>query len=97
LPHELGQGMDAFSWRKRTKAKGQESVAMNQCQHIFLEPLAWMKGVEEGPVEGKLCCPKCDVKLGLFNWVGSRCACGAFVSPAFYVQASKVDVMKCKE
>ncbi len=56
-----------------------------------------MKGVEEGPVEGKLCGPKCDVKLGLFNRVGRRCACGAFVSPAFYVQASKVDVMKCKE
>ena len=52
-----------------------------------------MKGVEEGPTEGKLCCPKCDAKVGHFNWVGIRCGCGAWVAPAEDVQSAKVDVM----
>jgi len=93
LPHEPGEAMDAFSWRARAKSDpGNRSRGSERCQHVFLEPLAWMKGVEEGPVEGKLCCPKCDAKLGHFNWVGCRCACGAWVAPAFYVQRAKVDI-----
>lgn len=94
LLHEPGEGMDAFSWRKRAKQSTSNTSSEQQCAHIFLEPLAWMKDIEEGPTEGKLCCPKCDVKLGHFNWVGSRCACSAWVAPSFYVQQGKVDVMK---
>ena len=42
------------------------------CQNIFLEPLAWMRGVEDASVvEKKLCCPKCETKVGHFNWSGS--------------------------
>lgn len=106
LPHAPGEGMDARSWRARSRRKhenldgGIERALSNMgsnndlCRNIFLEPLAWMKGVEEGPTEGKLCCPKCDAKLGHFNWVGCRCRCGAWVAPAFYVQSAKVDVMQ---
>ena len=105
LPHAPGEGMDAFSWRSRSRRKhedpgsGTERALSNTgpnadlCRNVFLEPLAWMKGVEEGPTEGKLCCPKCDAKVGHFNWVGCRCGCGAWVAPAFYVQSAKVDVM----
>ena len=66
------------------------------CQNIFLQPLAWMKGIEDDVhvVEGKLCCPRCDVKVGAFNWSGCQCSCGAWVTPAFYVQLGKVDVMQ---
>ena len=67
------------------------------CGCVFLHPLAWMRGVEEGPVEGKLLCPKCDAKVGHFNWSGLRCGCGAFVCPAFYLVASKVDAMPYPE
>ena len=105
LPHTPGEGMDARSWRARSRGTreisggGIERALSNAgsnadlCRNVFLEPLAWMKGVEEGPTEGKLCCPKCDAKVGHFNWVGIRCGCGAWVAPAFYVQSAKVDVM----
>jgi dual specificity phosphatase 12 len=53
-----------------------------------------MRGVEDASVvEKKLCCPKCETKVGHFNWSGSRCSCGAWVTPSFYVQSGKVDVM----
>ena len=95
LPHQPGEGLDAFSWRRRAKtarAAG-ESAVSSTCQNVFLQPLAWMRGVEDGGVEGKLCCPRCDVKVGHFNWSGCQCSCGAWVTPAFYVQSGKVDVM----
>jgi len=50
--------------------------------------------VEDGSsTEGKLCCPKCEQKIGAFNWAGCQCGCGAWVTPAFYLQTGKVDVM----
>lgn len=97
LPHQPGEGLDAFSWRRRAKtarAAGESGAGVSStCQNIFLQPLAWMRGVEDGGVEGKLCCPRCDVKVGHFNWSGCQCSCGAWVTPAFYVQSGKVDVM----
>lgn len=57
----------------------------------FVEPLAWMKDVLKD-AQGKLFCPKCQSKLGSFNWVmASRCPCGAQVSPSFYLVPSKVE------
>ena len=106
MPHAPGETADARDWRARRKREnlglgGRDATYVlsaagsnaDLCRNIFLEPLAWMKGVEEGPTEGKLCCPKCDAKLGQFSWVGVRCGCGAWVAPAFYVQSAKVDVM----
>ena len=109
LPHEPGIGLDAFSWHQRTKHGRREGVGPPAagaaggdrgggggppCQNMFLEPMAWMDGIEQGAVEGKVCCPKCDVKVGAFNWSGCQCSCGAWVTPAFYVQLAKVDVMQ---
>ena len=109
-PHAPGEGVDAFSWRKRRRGGGggdgaggagmlgasasASAAPSPSCQNIFLEPLAWMRGVEDASVvEKKLCCPKCETKVGHFNWSGSRCSCGAWVTPSFYVQSGKVDVM----
>ena len=36
-------------------------------------------------------CPKCDAKIGSFDWAGSMCSCGAWVTPAIHVAKSKVD------
>ena len=45
------------------------------CQNIFLEPLAWMQGIEQGTVEGKLCCPKVRPR----SLTGpTQCACVIF-------------------
>lgn len=98
LPHRPGQGIDAFSWRKRHKMEaagaGSGSGSAGGCQNLFTQPIAWMQGVEDGvSTEGKLSCPRCEVKIGAFNWSGCQCGCGAWVTPAFYLQTGKVDVM----
>ena len=99
LPHVPGQGIDAFSWRKRHKMEAanrdSDSARLSgHCQNLFVQPIAWMRGVEDGSsTEGKLCCPKCEQKIGAFNWAGCQCGCGAWVTPAFYLQTGKVDVM----
>ena len=99
LPHVPGQGIDAFSWRKRHKMEAanrdsDSASASGHCQNLFVQPIAWMRGVEDGmSTEGKLCCPKCEQKIGALNWAGCQCGCGAWVTPAFYLQTGKVDVM----
>jgi len=97
LPHRPGQGIDAFSWRKRHKMEAVKAAGAGSaggCQNLFTQPIAWMRGVEDGvSTEGKLSCPKCEVKIGAFNWSGCQCGCGAWVTPAFYLQTGKVDVM----
>ncbi|KAF2896041.1 hypothetical protein ILUMI_10134 [Ignelater luminosus] len=57
----------------------------------FIEPLSWMNNITQSP-QGKLHCPKCNVKLGAFSWImGCQCPCGCQVAPAFYLTPSKVD------
>ncbi|XP_045472736.1 dual specificity protein phosphatase MPK-4-like [Harmonia axyridis] len=57
---------------------------------FFIEPLEWMN-VTQVP-EGKLYCPKCKNKLGSFSWIKScQCPCGRQITPAFYINPSKVD------
>ncbi|XP_059051388.1 dual specificity protein phosphatase MPK-4-like [Achroia grisella] len=57
----------------------------------FVEPMSWMKEVQHD-THGKLHCPKCQNKIGSFNWVmGCKCPCGQKVAPAFYLVPSKVE------
>ncbi|KAI9356492.1 protein-tyrosine phosphatase-like protein [Zopfochytrium polystomum] len=46
---------------------------------------------EFAAMEGRLACPKCDAKLGAFNWAGSPCSCGVWVAPAFALHKTKLD------
>ncbi|CAE6086256.1 unnamed protein product [Arabidopsis arenosa] len=66
----------------------------NQCTSIFVEPLSWMNSAMENDVsEGKLSCPKCQAKVGSFDWSGSYCSCGSKIVPAFQLQMNRVDVI----
>jgi dual specificity phosphatase 12 len=47
--------------------------------------------VQEGMVESKLQCVKCEARLGNFNWAGMQCSCGTWVNPAFQLHKSRVD------
>lgn len=49
--------------------------------------------LNEGILEGKLMCInyKCRARIGSFNWSGSQCSCGSWVSPAIQITKSKVD------
>ncbi|KAH7148294.1 protein-tyrosine phosphatase-like protein [Dactylonectria macrodidyma] len=65
-----------------------------QCQHFFIEPLSWMRGIlEQGELNGRLLCPnaKCGAGVGRYDWKGFRCSCGGWVIPAFSLQRGRVD------
>ncbi|OAV93069.1 hypothetical protein PTTG_27418 [Puccinia triticina 1-1 BBBD Race 1] len=58
------------------------------------EPLSWMgNSLQGGNLYGKLICPglHCAAKLRSFDWAGSQCSCGAWITPAFQILRSKVD------
>jgi len=44
-------------------------------------------------VEGPLLCPgpKCGTRLGGWNWSGSQCSCGTWVTPSIFLVASRLD------
>jgi dual specificity phosphatase 12 len=70
--------------------------ASNTCSHFFVEPLNWMKPElqDKQELEGKFQCPKCETKVGGYNWKGSRCSCGKWMVPAIHLQRAKVDEIK---
>ncbi|ESQ55593.1 hypothetical protein EUTSA_v10027467mg [Eutrema salsugineum] len=68
-----------------------------QCTSVFVEPMSWMNGVEDGVSQGKLMCPNCNARLGSFDWSGSYCSYGSKIVPAFQFQLSRVDVLTVKD
>jgi len=66
---------------------------IEQCSSVYLEPLKWMEEVESGANEGKLNCYKCHARVGYFSWSGTQCSCSQWVTPAFQVHKSKVDIV----
>ncbi|KAL4420279.1 hypothetical protein ABPG77_005619 [Micractinium sp. CCAP 211/92] len=101
---EQGPGAAAFSWRKRDK---QQRLAVDaggggggEEGSLFVEPLRWMgegggaDSVVAGAVQGKLYCPKCQARLGSFNWAGTQSSSGAWVTPAFQLHLSKLDAIE---
>ncbi|KAL8970682.1 MAG: hypothetical protein Q9183_001401 [Haloplaca sp. 2 TL-2023] len=67
-----------------------------QCAHLFLNPLSWMRPVlAEGHLEGRLECPntKCKQNVGKYAWQGMKCSCGEWVVPGISVGRGKVDVV----
>ncbi|CAG9854462.1 unnamed protein product [Phyllotreta striolata] len=57
---------------------------------FFMEPITWMNVTKSD--RGRLFCPKCSLDVGNFNWVvGNICPCGFRTTPAFCINASKVE------
>lgn len=70
------------------------AAAAAKCQHIFVEPLGWMRGeLEKGELNGRLVCPnaRCGAAVGRYDWKGFKCSCAAWVTPAFSLQRARVD------
>eukprot|EP00041_Stephanoeca_diplocostata_P020713 m.468757 g.468757 ORF g.468757 m.468757 type:complete len:352 (-) comp21647_c1_seq1:164-1219(-) len=91
ITHDPGKGQLAFSWHRRegnTVADDTESL----CSSLFIEPMEWMTElVEAGGLQGKLCCPKCKSRWGTYNWSGSQCSCGTWITPSFQMPRSRID------
>ncbi|XP_015764779.1 PREDICTED: dual specificity protein phosphatase 12-like [Acropora digitifera] len=69
LAHEPGSGQTSFKWQKQDLHKV-DPKNNTQCTSVFIEPVTWMLPLLEGTVDGKLLCPKCNGRLGSFNWAG---------------------------
>ena len=82
VSHKTGPGQAAFSYKKRDKKL---SNVKKQCSSYFIEPKAWIFDKSslldevdedetttscESELLGKINCPKCNSKLGNYNWSG---------------------------
>ncbi|KAK9827884.1 hypothetical protein WJX74_007792 [Apatococcus lobatus] len=76
-------------------SSGHQSDASASC--LFVEPMQWMSEITSGHVQGKLYCPGCKTRIGSFNWAGMRSPTGAWVTPAFHLQLSKLDAQSTQE
>ncbi|KAI9255914.1 dual specificity phosphatase [Helicostylum pulchrum] len=65
----------------------------NTCSSYFIEPMQWLEGLIDG-VQGRIDCPKCQCKLGSYNWSGDQCSCGRWITPTFMLHRNKVDEVK---
>ncbi|CAK9237404.1 unnamed protein product [Sphagnum troendelagicum] len=92
ITHIPGAGVTSFKWRKRgVQVSGKDELVQPECTSIFVQPMQWMTPVQEGLVESKLQCIKCEARLGNFNWAGMQCSCGAWVNPAFQLHKGRID------
>ncbi|XP_076833247.1 dual specificity protein phosphatase 12 [Brachyhypopomus gauderio] len=93
LSHSVGCGPSAFS-HKRPSGGLPANADQTECTSYFIEPVQWMEEVLLGVMDGQLLCPKCNSKLGSFNWYGEQCSCGRWVTPAFQMHKNRVDAIK---
>ncbi|KAL8935372.1 MAG: hypothetical protein Q9216_005461 [Gyalolechia sp. 2 TL-2023] len=80
----------------RTGTSKQSPPPPQQCSHLFLHPLSWMRPtLAQGNLEGRLECPnaKCKQNVGKYAWQGMKCSCGEWVVPGISVGRGKVDVI----
>ncbi|XP_077986229.1 dual specificity protein phosphatase 12-like [Glandiceps talaboti] len=87
IKHKTGCGPRMFKFKS---GKSRTPVEIT-CTSLFIEPVTWMEPVLAGYLAGKLFCPKCNARLGSFNWGGDQCSCAAWVTPSFQIHRSKVD------
>ncbi|KAA0719097.1 Dual specificity protein phosphatase 12 [Triplophysa tibetana] len=93
LSHCVGGGASSFS-HKKTRMMTPTAKDQGQCTSYFIEPVQWMEQALLGVLDGQLLCPKCNSKLGSFNWYGEQCSCGRWVTPAFQIHKNRVDEIK---
>ncbi|PUZ62858.1 hypothetical protein GQ55_3G020500 [Panicum hallii var. hallii] len=91
ISHVPGEGESCFDWNRRKSGRPYSNKEQD-CSSLFVEPLKWMTPVEDGALEGKLSCIHCGARLGYFNWSGIQCNCGSWVTPAFQIVKTKVDI-----
>lgn len=73
------------------------SVPPSACAHYFVDPLSWMRPeLEQGKLEGRLECPKCQTNVGKYAWQGSRCSCGDWMVPGISLQKTRIDEVKSR-
>ena len=69
------------------------SIKSSQCQSLFVQQTEWLDEIAIGRSQGKLICPKCSGRLGSFNWSGMQCSCGQWITPAFQIHKTRIDLI----
>jgi len=93
INHKYGEDPNWKEGKWVTHALNEERCRNSCTKAFFVVPMNWM--VLGGELKGKLQCPKCDSKVGAFDWVQNvKCPCNASFLPSFYLIASKVDFVK---
>lgn len=87
MPHQVSK--HDISYRKRDKGNAVSSDFVTCNSHFLQEPLQWMGVVDEN--EGKICCSKCQSRIGFWKWDGQQCSCGTWVTPAIQIAKNRVD------
>mmetsp|Transcript_16129 Transcript_16129/g.25149 ORF Transcript_16129/g.25149 Transcript_16129/m.25149 type:complete len:400 (-) Transcript_16129:732-1931(-) len=76
-----------------SRRKSSSNTDAKKCSSVFLSSgLDWMGDMSA--FEGRLDCPKCASKVGQWNWGGTQCSCGSWITPAIYFPMSKVDLKR---
>ena len=82
-----------FSWRKqRGGNQGRGGGGGGGGGGIFVQPLKWMADMIGTDVQGKLYCPKCNARMGTFNWSGIQNNTGGWMTPGFHLHMARLDV-----
>ena len=68
VEHELGAGQVAFLYEKRSKYQNEST-----CNSIFLN--SYSHPFDLSANDGKLACPKCQVRVGTYTQSGDQCSC----------------------
>ena len=87
LPHQVGRHNIPYHKRDKGNAVSSDFVSCNS--HYLQEPLQWMGNTDEN--EGKICCSKCQSRVGFWKWDGQQCSCGTWVTPAIQIAKNRVD------
>lgn len=65
---ELAEKVRSNSLSDKSISEKEKEPPQNCKKMFFVEPLAWMKDVMNS-TQGRLLCPKCQSKIGSFNWI----------------------------
>lgn len=52
--------------------------------------------LEQGKLDGRLECPKCNTNVGKYAWQGMQCSCSEWIVPGISLAKGRVDEMKSK-
>jgi hypothetical protein len=69
----------------------EEHTEMSGQTYFLTEPPSWMGDSIYEEYTGKINCPKCKAKLGVYNTAGVNNGRGQWVAPAFQMTKSKLD------
>ncbi|KAI8109383.1 hypothetical protein M9434_000667 [Picochlorum sp. BPE23] len=91
----VGSCKNGFSWKKKSKdhknSRQADSHGESTTGSIFVEPLRWMKAITED-TQGKIYCYQCSSRLGSYNWSGMQNEDAEWITPAFQLHMSKLDI-----